>query len=91
VILALEIVEEGAFADVRGFGDVFHCDVGEAALGKELERTPEQAQARFGGTALAASHALQVGQILGSESFREFRGLNCMTVIHIRPTVIFER
>ena len=38
-----------------------------SALGKKLERATEQPQARFGGAALASSHALQVGESFGSE------------------------
>ena len=66
VIFALEIVEEGALADIRGFGDVFHRDVGKAALGKKPKSATEQAQTRFGGATLTASHALEVREVLGS-------------------------
>jgi hypothetical protein len=38
MILALEIVEESTLANIRGFCNVFHRDVGEASLSKELER-----------------------------------------------------
>jgi hypothetical protein len=41
MILGLKIIEESPFANVRGFGDVFHCDIGKAALGKKLQRAPE--------------------------------------------------
>ena len=37
VIFAREIVEEGAFAEIGGVGDVFDGGVGEAALGKKVE------------------------------------------------------
>ena len=49
VVLALEIVEEGALADIRGFGDVFDGDIGEPALAKEPKRATKQPQTRFGG------------------------------------------
>jgi hypothetical protein len=58
VLFALEIVEEGALAHIRGFGDVFDRDLGKAALGEKPESATKQAQTRFRGTALAASHAL---------------------------------
>ena len=57
VIFALEIVEESALADIRGFGDVFHRDIGKAALGKKLERAAEQAHTSFGRATLAPSQA----------------------------------
>ena len=41
VFLALEVVEKCAFTHVGGLRDVFHSDVGEAALGKKLEGTTE--------------------------------------------------
>ena len=62
VFLALEVIEERALADVRGLGDVFHCDVGESALGEELEGTAEEAQAGFRGAALASAHVLEMGE-----------------------------
>jgi hypothetical protein len=43
VIFALEIVKEGALADIRGFGDVSHGDIGKAALGEKLKRAAEEA------------------------------------------------
>ena len=84
VVLALEIVEEGALADIRSFGDVFYGDIGETALAKEPKRATKQPQTRFGGAALAASHALQVGEVLGGERFDPSRGFRCMTFIHTR-------
>ena len=76
VVLALEIVEEGALADIGGFGDVFDGDIGEPALAKEPKRRTKQPQPRFGGAALAASHALQVRKILGGERFGQRVGLD---------------
>ena len=57
MIFGLEVVEEGSFAHVRGFGNVFDRNVGKAALGNELQGAAEEPQARFAGAALAASHA----------------------------------
>ena len=88
VIFTLEIVEEGSLADICGFGDVFYRDIGKAALGKKLKRTTEQAQAGFSGATLAASHALQVRELLGSEGFDEGGGARLTTVIHYRPILI---
>src|SRR5208337_3104375 len=66
MFLALEIIEEGPLAHVRGFGDVFHRDVGEAALGDELKRAPEQPHPRLRGAPLAASHAAGMGRRPGA-------------------------
>jgi len=82
VFLALEVVEEGAFADVRGLRDVFHGDVGKAALGKELEGAAKKAEPRFRGTALTATHALEMGQIFGGGCFQRSCEPNQMTVAH---------
>ena len=41
MILGLEVIEEGPFAHVRGFGDFFHRDIGETALGNKLQCAPE--------------------------------------------------
>src|SRR5208282_2940926 len=82
VIFALEIVEKGTLAHIRAVGDVFHRDIGETTLGKKLKRATEQAHTSFGGTTLAASHALQVRKVLGSESLDESGGVRCMTVSH---------
>ena len=91
VILALEIVEESSLAHIRGFRNVFYGYVGEASLCKELERRPEQPKPRLGSTALAPSHALQVGQILATERHHVCWSLNCLTDVHLAPKTIVKR
>jgi hypothetical protein len=90
VVLALEIVEESALADIRGFGDVFHRDIGKAVLGKELKRRTEQSYTSFSGATLPASQALQVRKTFGSQSFDESGGVRRMTCTHIRPLTIYD-
>ena len=82
VILALEIVEERAFTDISGFGDIFDRDIGVAALGKKLKRATEQAHPSFGATTLAPPHALQVRQTLGVESLDGCGVVRSMTFSH---------
>jgi len=90
VIFALEIVEESPFADIRGFGDVLQRDIRKTALSKKLKCTTEQAQTRLGGATLAASHALQVREVLRSQSFDESGGMRSTGVIHDRPRPIYD-
>ena len=54
VIFAGEIIEEGAFADVCGVGDVFDGGICETVLGEKIESRAEEAFAYFSGVALAA-------------------------------------
>ena len=42
MIFALEVIEEGSFAHVGGFGDLFHCHVAEAALRNQLKSATEE-------------------------------------------------
>ena len=55
MVFAGEIVEEGAFADVGGVGDVFDGGIGEAALGEKIEGGAEKALADLSAAALAAT------------------------------------
>jgi hypothetical protein len=55
VILTGEVIEEGSFANVGSFSNVFDGDVSEAALSNELERAAEEPNAGFDGAALAAA------------------------------------
>jgi len=55
VVFAGEIIEEGAFADVSGFGDVANGGFGEAFFGKELESGAEEAFTDVGATTLATA------------------------------------
>ena len=84
LIFTFEIVEERALTDIRRFGDVFHRDIGVAALGKKLKCATEQAHPSLGAMTLAADfQALQVRQILGGESFKECgRAKRRMTFSH---------
>lgn len=54
MIFAGEIIEEGAFADIGGIGDVFDSGIGETVFGEKIESGAEEALADFGGVALAA-------------------------------------
>ena len=54
MFFAGEVVEEGAFADVGGVGDVFDGGVGEALFGEDIESGAEQALMYFGAAPLAA-------------------------------------
>jgi len=54
VVLAGEIIEKGAFADVGGIGDVFHGSFGKTFVGKEIESGAEEAFTEFSAAALAA-------------------------------------
>jgi hypothetical protein len=82
VFLALEVIEEGAFAYVRGLRYVFHGDVGKAPLGKEPEGAAEETKARLGGAALTTVHALEMGQIFFGGGFRWYFGSTYVTVAH---------
>jgi hypothetical protein len=68
VILALEIVEEGTLAHVRGFGNVLHRNIRKAAFGKELQCAPEKPQARLSGAALTAARAWPMSRTAVSQS-----------------------
>ena len=57
MIFAFKVVEEGALTYISGFGNLLHCDRRKAALGKQLQRAPEEPEARFSGTALAPARA----------------------------------
>ena len=57
MIFAVKIIEEGTLAYVGGFCNVFHGDIGKAALGKELKRATEKAQPGLGRAALATHGA----------------------------------
>ena len=54
VVLAGEIIEKGAFADVGGIGDVFDGGFGKTFPGKEIESGAEEAFTEFSAAALAA-------------------------------------
>jgi hypothetical protein len=82
VFLALEVIEECAFAYVRGLRDVLYRDVGKAPLGKELEGTAEEAKARLGSAALTPAHRLEMGQIFLRGGFRWQFGSAYVTVAH---------
>ena len=60
VTLGFEVIEEGFLAYVGGLGDVFDGDVLETAFGEELEGAAEEADAGFGGAALAAACGLRM-------------------------------
>jgi hypothetical protein len=55
VVLAGEVVEKRAFADVGGFGDVLDSGLGKAFPRKEIEGCAEEAFANLGAAALAAA------------------------------------
>lgn len=55
MFLAFEIVEERAFADISGLGDVFDGNVGKSSVRKELKCCTEKAEARFFGSPLSAA------------------------------------
>src|ERR1035438_780560 len=74
VVFGLAVVEECAFAHVRGFGDVIDSDVWQAALGKELKCAPKQAEAGFGGAALTAAHGFWLGLGVAAERHGAGRG-----------------
>jgi hypothetical protein len=57
MVFCLEVVEERPLAHVRCFGNVFHRDVGETALGKQLQRAPEQLYAGLRGAAFASPYS----------------------------------
>ncbi len=54
MVFTREVVEEGAFADVGGFGDVFDSGFKEAFFCEESESGLEKAFAKFGAAALTA-------------------------------------
>jgi hypothetical protein len=54
VVLAREVIEESAFADVSGIGDVFNGGLNKAFPGKEIESSAEETLAELGAAALAA-------------------------------------
>ena len=54
MVFARKIVEERAFADVGGFGDVFDGGFSETFLGEEAKRRTEKTFADVGTAALAA-------------------------------------
>src|SRR6516225_6369577 len=58
MVLAWEVVEKGALADVGGLGDVFHGGVYEALLRKKLERRAEQPLANLRAAAQPARDRL---------------------------------
>jgi hypothetical protein len=82
MFLAFEIVEERAFADVGGLGNIFDCDVGESAFGKELEGAAEKTQAGFRGAALAAAHVIEMRQIFSEGWFWKLGKSAGVTVAH---------
>lgn len=61
MFLAGKIVEESAFADVGGFGDVFDGGFGKAFLGEEVQGGAEERLAS-GGTAASAATEVGVGR-----------------------------
>ena len=80
VVLAREVVEEGAFADVGGFGDVFDRGFAKPFSAKRVESGAEQAFAKFRASALrGGNRRWQVG---AGAAGRERVGLLCMTNIH---------
>jgi hypothetical protein len=54
VLFAGEIIEESAFAEISGVGDVFDGGFGKALAGEEFESGAEEAFAAFGGTTFSA-------------------------------------
>jgi hypothetical protein len=54
VVLAREIIEKGAFADVGSISDVFDGGFGKTFLGKEIKSGAEEAFTEFSAAALAA-------------------------------------
>ena len=54
MVLAREIIEKGAFADVSSLSDVLNSRFGKSPLGEKIESGAEEALADFGGVALAA-------------------------------------
>jgi hypothetical protein len=82
VFLALEVVKKSAFAYVRCLGDVFHCDVGESAFGKELEGAAEEGQAGFRCTALTAAHVFEMRQMFSGGWSRRFCSAIGVTLAH---------
>src|SRR6266705_3850346 len=55
VILAGEIIEEGALADIGGVGDVFHGGLRKTLLSEEVESGAKKALANFRAASLAAA------------------------------------
>jgi hypothetical protein len=53
VVLAREIIEKSAFADVSSLSDVFDSRFGESLLGKQIESGEEKTLADIGAAALA--------------------------------------
>ena len=90
VVFALEVVEEGSLAYVRGFRDVFDGDIGKTALGKELEGGAKEAEAGVRGAARTASDGGRVGLKVRCKGQD---GGSCnfwMTLAHTRPWFIFD-
>ena len=54
MIFAGEIIEERAFADVGGVGDVLDGGIGETVLSEKVEGGAEKAFADFSGVSLTA-------------------------------------
>ena len=54
MVLAREIIEKGAFADVSSLGDVFDSRLGKPLLGEKIEGGAEKSLADVGAAALAA-------------------------------------
>jgi hypothetical protein len=53
VVLAREIIEEGAFADVSSFSDVLDSRLGKSPLGEKVKGGAEKTLADIGAAALA--------------------------------------
>ena len=64
MILAGEVVKEGAFADVGGFRDVLNGGFGEAFVGEKLEGSAEKALAGLSAAALTAGSDRRCGACL---------------------------
>ena len=61
VLFRREIIEEGSFAHVGGFGDVLDGGFEIAAFGEEPQRGAKQTVADFGAMAFAAARVGQSG------------------------------